>query len=91
MRLFWTFLPTHGVAAGSSNDAKKGTRPAFLGGVKSPKQDTFFSSPMNPSFAHVYEACRTRDVETLQRVFPDGPTEWRSSGGSSLIQWMLVC
>jgi ankyrin repeat protein len=33
----------------------------------------------------VYVACRKGDVEALQRMFPDGPTEWRSPGGSSLL------
>jgi ankyrin repeat protein len=33
----------------------------------------------------VYEACEQGDVEALQRLFPDDPTQWRDSWGGSLL------
>jgi ankyrin repeat protein len=44
---------------------------------------------MNPFYAHVYEACRTGDVEVFQRLFPDGPTQWRDPRGGSLLHWVV--
>jgi ankyrin repeat protein len=40
---------------------------------------------MNPSYDQVYAACREGDVETLQRLFPDDPTQWRDPWGCSLL------
>jgi hypothetical protein len=44
---------------------------------------------MNPSFDQVSAACRGGDVEALQHLFPDDPTQWRSPEGSSLLQWVV--
>jgi ankyrin repeat protein len=44
---------------------------------------------MNPSYDQVYEACQQGDVKTLQRWFPDDPTEWRSPGGLSLLHLVV--
>jgi uncharacterized protein len=46
---------------------------------------TPFSFRMNPSYRQVYTACREGDLEALQRVFPDDPTQWRSPRGDSLL------
>jgi ankyrin repeat protein len=37
----------------------------------------------------VRAACRRGDLEALQRMFPDGPTEWRSSDGCSLLHQVV--
>jgi uncharacterized protein len=37
----------------------------------------------------VNTACQQGDLEALQRGFPDGPTEWRSSHGCSLLHWVV--
>jgi uncharacterized protein len=36
----------------------------------------------------VYAACQQGDLEALQRLFPDGPTEWRSPQRGSLLHWV---
>jgi ankyrin repeat protein len=48
-----------------------------------------FLSTMNPSEEQVATACQEGDVEAMQRWFPDDPTQWRSSGGSSLLHWVV--
>jgi uncharacterized protein len=37
----------------------------------------------------VRAACQRGDLEALQRMFPDGPTQWRSPAGSSLLHWVV--
>jgi uncharacterized protein len=37
----------------------------------------------------VISACQQGDLMALQRWFPDGPAEWRSSRGSSLLHWVV--
>jgi palmitoyltransferase ZDHHC13/17 len=37
--------------------------------------------------SQVCAACERGDVKALQRWFPDGPTEWRSSWGYSLLHY----
>jgi ankyrin repeat protein len=44
---------------------------------------------MNPPDDQVYAACRTGDVEVFQRLFPDGPTQWRDPRGGSLLHWVV--
>jgi ankyrin repeat protein len=44
---------------------------------------------MNPD-ALVYAACREGDVEALQRLFPDGPVQWRGSSGCTLLHQVVV-
>jgi uncharacterized protein len=40
---------------------------------------------MNPTYDQVHAACHTGDVEALQRLFPDGPAQWRDAGGHSAL------
>jgi hypothetical protein len=42
-----------------------------------------------PDYDQVCAACEEGDLEALQRWFPDDPTQWRSSGGSSLLHWVV--
>jgi hypothetical protein len=43
---------------------------------------------MNPPYEHMYTACLAGDVGALQRWFPGGPTQWRSTEGGSLLHWV---
>jgi uncharacterized protein len=40
---------------------------------------------MDPSYEQVYVVCQQGNLEALQQLFPDGPTQWRSPGGDSLL------
>jgi uncharacterized protein len=54
-------------------------------GKKNGKKDpSLFTVFMNVN-TQVRTACQEGDVEALQRLFPDGPTQWRSLLGGSLL------
>jgi ankyrin repeat protein len=86
MRPFVTCWARPDAAAGSSNHAPKKERGRpFCGvGYRTPYPSLFPQLTVNPLYL-IRVACEQGDVEAMQRMFPDGPTEWRDPQGCSLL------